>query len=302
MELLIRLRLALTCGYGRWMPLLTMVLLLWQRSPLARTLHCHRTLWVSPWAKVAKWSTAAVAVNGLHSVTGASNATEIAPVFPATNPATTPSGESFGWVWRTAGGKSDRYEVKGLPEGLTYDGKVTGGLSGISGAPEVFGSYAIEIVGWRGEESTETYILTLEVTPEEGHGTFDHWADTHGLTEGRRSQESDPDKDGFSNAIEYAFNLDPNAPTIVAQAGEQVTVPQLVEENDRALQIAYVRRKPLPDATINYTPQVSVDFVEWEDAKATENVVDIDATWEGVLLQIPRASTEQRYFRVKVDF
>ncbi|MCE9608658.1 MAG: hypothetical protein K8R23_00360 [Chthoniobacter sp.] len=72
--------------------------------------------------------------------------------------------------------------------------------------------------------------------------TFDAWQDLRGLTGGNRGADVDPDGDGASNVIEYAFTRLPDQPD--ATAG-----PVQVESNADRLEIIFTRDERATDLT-----------------------------------------------------
>lgn len=83
--------------------------------------------------------------------------------------------------------------------------------------------------------------------------TFDDWQTLQGLTGVQRGAAADPDGDGVSNLLEYAFSLSPQTP-------DAAGLPKLVRLSDRA-GISFSRDTRKTDLT--YEVQVSGDLVNW---------------------------------------
>ncbi|WAC19717.1 hypothetical protein OVA24_21085 [Luteolibacter sp. SL250] len=119
---------------------------------------------------------------------------------------------------------------------------------------------------------------------------------------------ADPDHDGITNIIEYAFNLPASGPVAPAGSGAAVSgIPSVGITRDSGnpgLRLEYLRRKSTSDPGVSYTPEVSENLSSsgeegWRPATGPEDVTSIDSTWERVSVQLP-ADKPARFARVRV--
>lgn len=116
----------------------------------------------------------------------------------------------------------------------------------------------------------------------------------------------DPDHDGLCNALEYAFNLNPNQANtavltpVIGTSG----VPNIQGIGTGAtlrLKIEYLRRKASSNPGITYTPQFSSDLeASWQDFSGTEALQSIHDDWERVRVEEVATGKTKRFARVKV--
>ncbi len=294
------------CKKRQPLPWLALTVILLQRSPMLFKAGLTRQLAQLPFAQVARWVPAALATGGLHAITGATGGT-VTPLSPSANPSETRVGESFIWAFRTTGGnKAKSYSIQGLPTGLKHSGEVKAGVSSISGTPEEHGDFSVAIIGWENPgqrgPSTDTYFLNLIILPKEGQGTFRDWAEINGLQDANAASLADPDNDGSSNLIEYAFHFDPRKPnpnqgptTDLAP----VSTPQILSKTKTQLEIAYIRRKQRSGTDVIYTLESSQDLVLWAPVAGEEQVTDLDSNWEGIVHVISDPNSYE-YLRMRV--
>ena len=132
--------------------IISVAMLLMQRSPLLR-LVAHGGLLNAPrFANVLKLSTlsALIPFRGIHAQAGAT-APYITPVGDSPNPALATVGEPFAWVWSntTPGKKARSYSVEGLPPGIEWNGQVqSSSLTAMQGSPTEAGTFMGEITGF----------------------------------------------------------------------------------------------------------------------------------------------------------
>ncbi len=117
---------------------------------------------------------------------------------------------------------------------------------------------------------------------------------------------ADPDGDGISNLLEYAFNLDPTFnENVYMTHGTGLRGLPVVSTAPGVggdyLTIEFVRRTASGGADVTYTPQFSDDLINWYDV-GTESVTSINTRWERVMITdaVPTTSSSRRFARVKV--
>lgn len=117
---------------------------------------------------------------------------------------------------------------------------------------------------------------------------------------------SDFDKDGISNLLEFALNLDPSFnETEVMIAGTGLRGLPLVriepDGPDEKLTIEYVRRTVGSGAALDYLPEFSSDLVTWNPGSAPV-VEPINARWERVKVSdtVAKSASARRSARLKV--
>ena len=150
-------------GYGA-----VALMALGQRLPMPRLLATVKTVLSKPMPQMIKFtSPLTLSWAGMHTVTGGSPVL-VQPVTGFDNPTSAKTGEEFTWAFRTIGEKAGSYEVEGLPPGVEYSGRVSSGVSSISGTPTEAGSFEVEITGYRGanltRDKTPVYTLIIEIT------------------------------------------------------------------------------------------------------------------------------------------
>ena len=118
---------------------------------------------------------------------------------------------------------------------------------------------------------------------------------------------SDPDKDGVVNLMEYAFHLDPLFSEAVVMTPETGLrgLPLVRVENvagTERLTIEFVRRTMDGGSDVIYVPQFSDDVSDWQTG-GTEIVTVINSRWERVKVvdAVPVAEGPRRFARLKVE-
>jgi hypothetical protein len=117
----------------------------------------------------------------------------------------------------------------------------------------------------------------------------------------------DFDTDGFSNLLEFAFNLDPSfneRAEMIAGSGLR-GLPLVRRETlsgAERLTVEFVRRTVSSGASLTYNPQFSSDMSVWE-AVGTVTVTAINPRWERVKVvdSLTIGDTPKRFSRVKVN-
>ena len=143
--------------------------------------------------------------------------------------------------------------------------------------------------------------------------TFDAWTHAY-FTPDERADDTvagpgaDPDGDGVSNLLEYAFNLDPTfAEPVTMTAGTGLRGLPLVQLENIAgagprLTVEFVRRTAASGAALTYTTQFTSDLGQadgWQ-AGGTESVTTINERWERVKVTAGSAAGSARFARVLV--
>lgn len=122
---------------------------------------------------------------------------------------------------------------------------------------------------------------------------------------GTAADSEDPDKDGLTNLLERAFNLNPNQAALpILTAGTGTSGLPLIRRTGQPpmFSVQYLRRKASSNPGLTYTPQVSSGLGEaWSTATGTETVQSIDSEWERVTVEESASGQEKRFGRVMVS-
>ena len=162
--------------------------------------------------------------------------------------------------------------------------------------------------GWIFKSSETTSDVTLRPTIEIAYTLpetpFQIWAAENALAGALGGPTADGDHDGFENALEFAFNMNPAAadPPLAAgigTAGLPIARSIGIGAAHR-LQLEFIRRKAATGSGATYEAQFGSDLAGWITAPTPDIVTSIDATWERVLISDPVAGAAQRFARVKV--
>ncbi len=121
---------------------------------------------------------------------------------------------------------------------------------------------------------------------------------------------SDPDRDGLVNRLEYAFNLSPIVAglSVLTPGSGTAGLPSITAVGADPLwqlRVEYIRRKASSVPGIHYTPQSSSSLAEsgaenWAAIMGTETVTSIDAVWERVVVVDTATAVKRRFARLKV--
>ena len=115
---------------------------------------------------------------------------------------------------------------------------------------------------------------------------------------------TDPDKDGISNLLEFAFNLNPNqasAKSLVAGTGSLTGLPAVTLAPNGHLRLEFIRRKAAGNPGIEYKAKFSSTLSVWTDPTSAATVTFIDDTWERVIVEDqPPTGAKTRFARVEV--
>lgn len=124
--------------------------------------------------------------------------------------------------------------------------------------------------------------------------------------------KSDPDNDGLSNLLEFAFGTDPTISTtarivysggVVTQTGQ----PAIIRENG-VFKAVFARRKNHASAGLAYSAEFSADLsAEWLASQTPPSTVATDGAIDAVVIPFPgmiptsEGPKEARFFRVRVE-
>lgn len=129
--------------------------------------------------------------------------------------------------------------------------------------------------------------------------TFKVWAE--GLED--ETQTGDPDEDGVTNLVEYAFGGDPESGEMVSETGEAL-LPVITIADGQAVVTFPVRDDGVARG-LTYTPEFSEDLVEWSSTEVpalTDGTAAFDPEVPGFGKRTISwdASDPRRFFRVRV--
>lgn len=127
---------------------------------------------------------------------------------------------------------------------------------------------------------------------------IDSWRILHfgsATAAGQAADSADPDGDGDSNLIEYAFGTHPNA-----NNPRSVSAASITESGSSYLAITFPRRK---HSDVRYIVEVSSDLVSWSaDTQQSGLPASLDQDMEQVTFRDRQASSihEKRFMRVRI--
>ena len=120
---------------------------------------------------------------------------------------------------------------------------------------------------------------------------------------GSAADLADPDNDGVSNLLEFAFNLDPtkaDAKYLVTGTGT-AGLPLITTGASGRLRLEFIRRKAAGNPGVDYKAKFSSNLNTWVDFTSAATLTSIDATWERLLIDDPSpAGSPARFARVEV--
>ena len=169
-------------------------------------------------------------------------------------------------------------------------------LTGGTGTVTVSASQAGNESYYAAPEVTRTFNVALD--PLAGFLT------AAGIPAEKQGPLDDPDLDGVSNILEYAFNLNPASATGARPmaVGGLAGLPRIgLNPNGvpPGFQIEYLRRK---GAGLLYTPEISADLKTFSPMPGTPAVSSINAEWERVnLAETSPPAGARRFARVRVS-
>lgn len=129
-----------------------------------------------------------------------------------------------------------------------------------------------------------------------GSPGYQSWAVSEGLAD--LAPRADPDQDGMSNLVEYAFNTDPRKPS-----ADQAPVGRVVSLYGVPSLEMTIRKRRVSDVAIRY--ESSVDLKTWSDKQLNWMIFDADADGDGTTelyrVYLPLDSAGRGFMRVKVS-
>lgn len=166
---------------------------------------------------------------------------------------------------------------------------------------------------------TSTLNLTVIDSIADNFGSYagdrlaDAWQVQHfGLNNPQGGPNGNPDGDGSTNLLEFAFGTDPfssSAGTLAHAAGlitlrGQPTVSVQNIPNSVDFRAVFLRRKDYLSAGLRYRVQFSGDLTTWATSSATPTLLASDAELDAVSVPYPFFvnGKKARFFRVSVDF
>ncbi len=134
---------------------------------------------------------------------------------------------------------------------------------------------------------TSPYTLSVDLSPRQS------WRQTHFGTianTGSAADSADPDADGLTNLVEYAFDLDPNVASTTA-------VPTMSTDADNWI---YTFTRPAARSDVTYEVEASTDLGTWSTSGVTLSLVSTANGVSAYAATYPRASADRVFFRLKI--
>ncbi|MBL9129621.1 MAG: choice-of-anchor M domain-containing protein [Verrucomicrobiaceae bacterium] len=162
-------------------------------------------------------------------------------------------------------------------------------------------SFTYTLTDEHGGSTTATVNVTVNPVDDLAAWRQTHFGNPSGT--GNAAPNADPDADGLSNVLEWAFGLSPvqgslssigvSGPTLLSRG-----TPQL----GAGLQAIFIRRRFAATEGLTYAVQFSPNLSTWETSSATPVVLAQDNDYEACALPFPSlvAGQPPRFFRVQV--
>lgn len=162
------------------------------------------------------------------------------------------------------------------------------------------GEYSVSLENSSGSILSQPAYLVVNSSLE----TFGSWISSHGFSGENASTVAAPMRDGVSNILKYAFNLDPKrqltenekhmAPNTGISGLPHISFSR--QADSITSHVEFVRRKR---GDLNYQLQVSENLVDWQTVTQNPTLTDIDSTWERVVIEdvVLAQTIKKRYFR-----
>jgi autotransporter-associated beta strand protein len=156
---------------------------------------------------------------------------------------------------------------------------------------------------------------TLTVTIGPAPSAYQGWSVGNGLSDADALTTADPESDGLSNLLEFAFGTDPtvsNGSSIAYGNGVTPGLPLPVLESITSESVdfraVFAWRKEWAAAGLTYTVQFSADLSEWVDSAETPTLLesgsgDIDAVYVDfpLIIQTTTGFEKAQFFRLSVS-
>jgi len=125
------------------------------------------------------------------------------------------------------------------------------------------------------------------------------WATGSGISGGNFALAANPAKDGVSNLIKYAFNLNPALPDLRVLSTGSFGLPTTSSSGGGVLRIEFIRRI---GSGLVYAPEKSTNLSLWVPITSPAVISPIDSNWERVVHHEPwdRLVTPQIFSRLSV--
>jgi hypothetical protein len=134
---------------------------------------------------------------------------------------------------------------------------------------------------------------------------FEKWVSDLGM--GDAALNDDPDGDGSSNLLEYAFGMNPALANTNYTSYDNGVTPglplplvQTTTPNNVDFSAVFTRRKNWEMEGLRYTLQASADLTNWEEVVETPVVLSSNSEVEIVSVQTSTGSEAAKFFRVSV--
>ncbi|MFC7339365.1 choice-of-anchor M domain-containing protein [Haloferula chungangensis] len=116
--------------------------------------------------------------------------------------------------------------------------------------------------------------------------------------------DADPDKDGRSNLLEYAFGMDPLSAEALREDGEGPGDPEMIQvvTEGETYPAARFYRRAHQDSDLVYAVEWSTELGGgWSAGGVVHEVETIDDEWERVVVRDTRKLEGRGFFRVRVE-
>ncbi|MBK8094516.1 MAG: immunoglobulin domain-containing protein [Verrucomicrobiaceae bacterium] len=161
-----------------------------------------------------------------------------------------------------------------------------------SAAVTDWGSYSVVIASSAGTVTSSSATLII-------NDPVALWADANGLNPATTGlSTADPDSDGLTNLLEFAFGMNPSSSSIgtFAISGNTLTQTGLPSVNmGTTITARFIRRKTHATDGLIYTPQFSANLTTWENSATTPTVIASDTTHDVVELPFPPPSKASQH-------
>ena len=193
---------------------------------------------------------------------------------------------------------------------LANNGGPTPTVALLPGSPAIDGGVSVAGIINDQRGFTRTVGITSDVGAFESsvayNPSFTSWRTLNGLAVDGSQDFANPSSDGVANVAKYAFNLAPNAGSLlnsnrtVLPPNGTSGIPSITVTSGPRLSLQFVRRKASTNPGLGYIVETSGDLLNWNALELNNAVVQsIDATWERVTITDTN-STSMRFGRVKV--